>query len=680
MFRLVETSVDGKLEEARKSSYDLAKTGFAFYNQLLPPGDPTADQVREWLDGLETQGELTGLELAIEDAADDLGTSFSAPWNIVYDRKPVRSAFLSAPGPEVLGPDNRSSLWEPFWGVRHNLACVRRVESIRHLPIWNDPALLVVLDPDVENRLPERLRHRLAAFLASNSCRRVSSLEQLESALEEHWPRIIYWLSHATPRGLELASDLVSPLDLLNLIQGNELSRRRQRLLLFLNACQTAESTAEGSFLEALHECRLSGMIATEQMTPADVACEFGMKFLEAFLRSGRPVGNILRDLRRSHLPYGLLYGTYCPLNLRTTVDDERKQEVGAGQERSGEQPGSPAAGPLPDEPYRSLASYERRHRALFMGRDGDIIRFAQLLDEPATQVLVLHGETGVGKSSFLRAGVIPYLEDECVGYRFLRSREAQAAADGAPDERQPVLFIQAAKDFAGQLRTALEEFTKNPRRYVTPLGDEIARDTHQALADIIGREAESQALREALMGDASLLGKILTAFTAHWPQTLVLVIDQAEEIFTFARTPAGVDKRDRELKLIRQFLDVTAKVKLIIALRTEYYGRLLDGLRRGRRVARGLQDYLLTEVTRADLIQAIKRPTAREPIPFATEIPFEKYRFDFEEGVAERITDDILNLHSLNQESVLPWVQVVCTQLYACADRDRPVVSDWTT
>src|SRR5262249_31127904 len=159
-------------------------------------------------------------------------------------------------------------------------------------------------------------------------------------------------------------------------------------------------------FLEALQECNLGGGIATEQSTPAGIASDIGIDFLEAFL-AGLPVGPIFRDLRRRHLPYGLLYGTYCPLDVRALV------APGAAA------PGAPAravcpgasgtvdlgrgvvAAPLPEAPYRSLASYDRAHRALFAGRDADVSRFAQVLDEPATRVLVLQGESGVGKSSF---------------------------------------------------------------------------------------------------------------------------------------------------------------------------------------------------------------------------------------------------------------------------------------
>src|SRR5262249_2865625 len=97
-------------------------------------------------------------------------------------------------------------------------------------------------------------------------------------------------------------------------------------------------------------------------------------------------------------------------------------------------------APPLPEEPYRSLAYSDWKHRGLFSGRDADIVRFAATLDRPDTRILILHGESGLGKSSFLRAGVVPYLEEQCVGYRFFRR------PDGS------LLIILAASDLVGQV------------------------------------------------------------------------------------------------------------------------------------------------------------------------------------------------------------------------------------
>src|SRR5205085_346314 len=101
---------------------------------------------------------------------------------------------------------------------------------------------------------------------------------------------------------------------------------------------------------------------------------------------------------------------------------------------------------------YRSLHYFERGDRALFAGRDGDVLRFARILGDAGTRLMVLHGESGCGKSSFLRAGLLPYLEEECVGYRVLPDRQAGG-------ERP--LFVRATGDLAGQLAQALADFCK---------------------------------------------------------------------------------------------------------------------------------------------------------------------------------------------------------------------------
>ena len=65
-----------------------------------------------------------------------------------------------------------------------------------------------------------------------------------------------------------------------------------------------------------------------------------------------------------------------------------------------------------------------------------------------------------MGKSSFLRAGVMPYLEEQCVGYRLLR-RPTMA-----------ILIIQVAKDPVGQIAQGLLDATAEPLEYLTPDGD----------------------------------------------------------------------------------------------------------------------------------------------------------------------------------------------------------------
>lgn len=66
---------------------------------------------------------------------------------------------------------------------------------------------------------------------------------------------------------------------------------------------------------------------------------------------------------------------------------------------------------PLPGgNPYRGLAAFDAEHRALFYGRSTEIRAVLELLwREP---IVVVSGDSGVGKSSLCRAGVLPLCEE----------------------------------------------------------------------------------------------------------------------------------------------------------------------------------------------------------------------------------------------------------------------------
>ena len=110
--------------------------------------------------------------------------------------------------------------WRPFWALRYNLSCGRRVEPLRRLPVWDAPRLLLVVDPTVHRELDEEQRQRLDEFLRARGLSTVGSLDELEEELEEGRPQLMYWLGHATPEYLLLGDDQIEPLDLLNLLQG----------------------------------------------------------------------------------------------------------------------------------------------------------------------------------------------------------------------------------------------------------------------------------------------------------------------------------------------------------------------------------------------------------------------------------------------------------------------------
>ena len=77
------------------------------------------------------------------------------------------------------------------------------------------------------------------------------------------------------------------------------------------------------------------------------------------------------------------------------------------------------------------------------------------------------------------------------------------------------------------------------------------------------------------------------------------------------------------------------------------------------------MRDDLLRDFSRSALIEAITRPTSETPLAPGQPAPREKYGFRYAEGIPEAIADGVLALRSENQDSVLPLVQVICTQLY---------------
>jgi hypothetical protein len=69
---------------------------------------------------------------------------------------------------------------------------------------------------------------------------------------------------------------------------------------------------------------------------------------------------------------------------------------------------------PLPTRPYPGLEPFTENDAAIFFGRDADIAgvleRLRQRLKNNAKGFIVVLGASGCGKSSLVRAGVLPRL------------------------------------------------------------------------------------------------------------------------------------------------------------------------------------------------------------------------------------------------------------------------------
>jgi tetratricopeptide (TPR) repeat protein len=209
--------------------------------------------------------------------------------------------------------------------------------------------------------------------------------------------------------------------------------------------------------------------------------------------------------------------------------------------------------------PYRGLKPLEAEDAGIFFGREAPIVdaldKLRGVREGAAPRLLVILGASGAGKSSFLRAGLLPRLARDDRNFLALPVIRPERAA------------ISGEAGFLHAIEAALA---------VHGLAQSRAR------------------LREAIGGGAEKLRPLLhelveTAFRTTLPDngeikrpTLVLAIDQAEELFLSDGTKEG----QVLLELIRDLVkEDRPAVLALFTVRSDSYDRLesakpLEGLR----------------------------------------------------------------------------------------------------
>jgi hypothetical protein len=312
--------------------------------------------------------------------------------------------------------------------------------------------------------------------------------------------------------------------------------------------------------------------------------------------------------------------------------------------------PARPEVRLWPRSPYKGLGYYGPEDRPLFTGRERDVKHCASVLVRRSNRVLLLHGRTGSGKSSFLRAGLIPCLESIPYGFEFLK-------ADGRSGAK--ALFIRSTAAPLSQLAEAVFDFAGATHDFPTPDGP-----LPLPLAEALPPGLDRARFCELVNKDPRELMRTLKKLASRHPKTLVFVLDQAEEVLTLTAGDAGEKAKAGLFDFINHFAQTDSEVRLIITLRTEFYGQFDDELRRRSRHAHSsaMDSYLLPELGEKDLIRAIELPTLRQDVN-RYGIPFDQYHFSFEDGLPRTIVQDIQK--AAPQGGPLPVLQIVCETLF---------------
>ncbi|HET9622405.1 MAG TPA: protein kinase [Kofleriaceae bacterium] len=214
----------------------------------------------------------------------------------------------------------------------------------------------------------------------------------------------------------------------------------------------------------------------------------------------------------------------------------------------------------LDENPYRGLRPFESSHRGVFFGRGLEVGALVERLRTEA--VVVVAGDSGVGKSSLIRAGVVPAVLDGALGAG--RTWRALTVVPG----RRPLAALAAALDDPELAARVLAE------------PESLARELHRRAA-----------------GDG-----------------LILFVDQMEELVTVG-DPDEVAAFDAALARISE--GVTG-VRLLTTVRADFLSKLAALPRFGQELSRVL--YFVRPLPPERIRDVITGPAAATDVRFESE------------------------------------------------------------
>ncbi|MFF1745453.1 WD40 repeat domain-containing protein [Streptomyces mirabilis] len=239
------------------------------------------------------------------------------------------------------------------------------------------------------------------------------------------------------------------------------------------------------------------------------------------------------------------------------------------------------AGTPAPDDaegPYPGLARFEPADRDRFHGRDDLIAELLRLVGRRRVSAVV--GASGSGKSSLLRAGLIPALR-------------TSAGARGA----EPAAAVRTRASLPGQRRSPVAGFgttATEPAPSAVPSPLSATHSPAPAAIRILTPGAHPARTHGAL-------------FVPHdAPGDTLLVIDQFEELFALCADPG---ERALFIERLLTALDPDSGLRVIIGVRADFYGRCAEH----GPLAEALRDstLLVGPMTPQRLREAVVRPAA---------------------------------------------------------------------
>ena len=311
-----------------------------------------------------------------------------------------------------------------------------------------------------------------------------------------------------------------------------------------------------GAFGERLRACRAAAWLSQEELAK----------------RSGLSV-RAIADIERGRTRWPYRDSVQRLADALELADEEREGFLALAH-----RPVADLAEPEPVTlPYRGLSAFREQDAGLFFGREDATARVLELMSAAldGTGLIVVSGVSGAGKSSLLRAGVLPRLRQDGLA----------AALEAAS---WPCLVFTPGRGPLAELAVR-----------IAPL----ARTDAAALREQLAASPAGFALtvRQAALaapsgGDLPDAGQ----------RRVVLVIDQCEQLFTACQEP---EERQAFIAALHAAGDGAGSAAVVVLVaRADFEARLADY----PQLSGAVQDrYLLTAMTRRQLRLAITQPAA---------------------------------------------------------------------
>ena len=348
------------------------------------------------------------------------------------------------------------------------------------------------------------------------------------------------------------------------------LGEQRGLALVFLNGCSSAGQ------VQALLDAGVPAVVATSQAIDDAVATELAARFYRS-LASGMPLRTAYAEAQAA---VRTRWGSASKATYRSAVAEAVGEErwpwevyVRPGAEehaakwslaRAARDPlyglPSPPQMDLPASPFKHLDWYTHDDAAVFFGRGRavrDLYETLTAIDGPP--IVLLFGETGVGKSSLLAAGVAPRLE---------ASREVvyvrRDAACGLAGTLRRALDVDADDGAASDLGAAWRAREAAAGRPLVVILDQVEEAWTRPLGGTREAEEVVGALRSIFGARVRPQGRLILGFRKEWLAEVLRVLDaeklprdrvelrhlDREAIVEVVEGPASTDRLRRQYQL----------------------------------------------------------------------------------------------------------------------------------